>query len=115
MSDASAGTGSGTGRGTGEDPFTRFVRDVDFPGFVEDLLRGVYNAILGTSIVQMEAFGKLVKNVADAVEEYVDDVARTGAGCLDGLCSSRARAGAGARPEPPSETATTESGSDRES
>lgn len=79
MSDASAGQGRGTG-GTAS----------DFPTFVADLVQGVFQSIVGSSIQQMEAFGDLVKSVAESLNDFAGDVARTGAECLDGLCSARA-------------------------
>ncbi|HEX8903817.1 MAG TPA: hypothetical protein VF771_03190 [Longimicrobiaceae bacterium] len=85
MSETSAGTGAGTGSGPGAS-----AGSTDFPGFVADLLRGVYDSIVTASVMQMDAYLKLVKKVADSVDEYLDDVAKAGGECLEGLCSARA-------------------------
>jgi hypothetical protein len=109
MSDASSGESAGAGSRTSDDPFTRFVDDVDFPGFVADLIRSVYQDVVDASVQQMDAFGDLAKRVGESVGEFVDDIARTGSECLDGLCSARAWANAATdrpeRPEPTGEAA----------
>jgi hypothetical protein len=48
-------------------------RDVDFPAFVSDLVKGVFEAIVDSSIEQMRAYGDLVKNVTKAVDEFAHD------------------------------------------
>jgi hypothetical protein len=59
--------------------FEALVDAVDFPAFVANLIHGTFNAIVNASIEQMEAYGKLVKQVAEAVDaftqENVDDAA----------------------------------------
>src|SRR6266568_2499609 len=49
------------------------VRDVNFPAFVSGLIDGVFNAIVTASIKQMDAYQKLVANVAKTVDEYMKD------------------------------------------
>ena len=55
--------------------------EVDFPAFVAGLVNGVFDAIVGSSIEQMEAYGRLVADVAETVDGFVaedmsDDRAR---------------------------------------
>jgi hypothetical protein len=45
------------------------IDDVDFPAFVEDLIKGSFDAIVDSSIRQMEAYGDLLKDVAKSVDE----------------------------------------------
>jgi len=49
------------------------LRAIAFPTFVADLVRGTFNAILQTSIQQMEAFMRLVSNVGKTVDQFMDD------------------------------------------
>ena len=49
------------------------VRDVNFPAFVSGLIDGVFNAIVTALIKQMDAYQKLVANVAKTVDEYMKD------------------------------------------
>ena len=49
------------------------IRQVDFPGFVADLIKGVFNAVVDASIQQMEAYAELVANVAKSVDQYMKD------------------------------------------
>ncbi len=49
------------------------VHAVDFPGFVADLIQGVFQAIVDASIQQMEAFAELVANVSKSVDQYMKD------------------------------------------
>jgi hypothetical protein len=53
--------------------FTGLVQGVNFPGFVAGLIDGVFNAIVTASIKQMDAYQKLVANVAKSVDEYMKD------------------------------------------
>jgi hypothetical protein len=46
---------------------------IDFPRFVADLIKGTFNAIVDSSIQQMEAFGELVANVAKTVDQFMAD------------------------------------------
>ncbi len=49
------------------------VQAVDFPGFVSDLIQGVFQAVVDASIQQMEAYSELVANVAKSVDQYMKD------------------------------------------
>ncbi len=53
----------------------RVTRDtlnaIAFPTFVADLIKGTYFAIVQATIQQMEAFGKLLANVAQTVDEFM--------------------------------------------
>jgi hypothetical protein len=49
------------------------IENVDFPGFVAGLIDGVFNAIVSSSIKQMEAFAELVKNVSKSVDAFMRD------------------------------------------
>jgi hypothetical protein len=53
--------------------YTGMVRDVNFPAFVAGLIDGVFNAIVTSSIKQMDAYAELVKNVAKSVNEFMKD------------------------------------------
>lgn len=46
---------------------------IAFPTFVADLIRGTFNAIVQTSIQQMEAFVQLIGNVGKTVDEFMAD------------------------------------------
>jgi hypothetical protein len=68
---------------------------VDFPPFVAGLVEGVFTAIVSASIQQMDDCGELVKSTAGSLNDFIDEVAEAGAGCLDGLCAGRAVANTG--------------------
>ena len=53
--------------------YTDLVQKVDFPKFVAGLIHGVFDAIVSSSIKQMEAYADLVKNVAKSVDQYMKD------------------------------------------
>uniref|UniRef100_UPI0010F9FE6E hypothetical protein n=1 Tax=Ramlibacter sp. 2FC TaxID=2502188 RepID=UPI0010F9FE6E len=57
----------------GADAFTEMIQKVDFPQFVAGLIDGVFNAIVHSSIQQMEAYAELVRNVSKSVEQYMKD------------------------------------------
>src|ERR1044071_1393740 len=48
------------------------VAEVDFPDFVSNLLNGVFDAIVDSSIKQMEAYAKLVAGVARSLDKFSD-------------------------------------------
>jgi hypothetical protein len=48
------------------------VGEVDLPGFVSSLIKGVFEAIVDASIKQMEAYAKLVAGVEEALNEFSD-------------------------------------------
>jgi hypothetical protein len=50
-----------------------FLSQVDFPAFVSALVGGVFQAIVGASIEQMEAYARLVDEVAKTVDQFVDE------------------------------------------
>lgn len=47
------------------------VHAVNFPTFVNDLINGVFGAIVDASIQQMEAYAALISAVANSVDEFV--------------------------------------------
>jgi hypothetical protein len=55
----------------------RITRDtlnaIAFPTFVADLIKGTFQAIVNASIQQMEAYGKLLSNVAKTVDQFMSD------------------------------------------
>ncbi len=53
--------------------FGELVKKVDFPKFVSGLIKGVFQAIVDSSIQQMRAYGELVANVAKSVSDYAND------------------------------------------
>ena len=46
---------------------------VDFPTFVANLVKGVFHAIVESSIEQMEAYGRLVADVSKSLNEFRDE------------------------------------------
>jgi hypothetical protein len=50
-----------------------FMQAVDFPGFCAALIKGVFHSIVQTSIEQMEAYGKLVADVAKTLNQFRDE------------------------------------------
>lgn len=57
----------------GVEDFGNLVQTVDFPKFCASLVDGVFNAIVTSSIKQMQAYAELVKNVSKSVDEYMKD------------------------------------------
>ena len=51
----------------------KLVDEVDFPDFVADLLNGVFDANLMSSIDQMKAYAKLVAAVWKSVKSFSDE------------------------------------------
>jgi hypothetical protein len=49
--------------------FGALLEAVDFPNFVGTLIKDTFNAIVDSSIQQMEAYGKLVSEVATTIED----------------------------------------------
>ena len=49
------------------------LEKVNFPTFVSSLIEGVFHAIVKSSIEQMEAYGKLVANVAKSLNTFRDE------------------------------------------
>lgn len=54
-------------------PSDGLIDAVDFPGFVADLIGGVFDAIVDASIRQMEAYADLLASVAKTVDQFIDD------------------------------------------
>jgi hypothetical protein len=57
----------------GVEQFGQLVKKVDFPKFVSGLIKGVFQAIVESSIEQMRAYGELLANVAKTVGELAQD------------------------------------------
>ena len=53
--------------------FADLVQEVNFPAFVRDLINGVFNSIVTSSIQQMEAYSELIENVAKTVDQFIKD------------------------------------------
>ncbi|WP_367325936.1 hypothetical protein [Streptomyces sp. HUAS ZL42] len=68
-----AGQGGAVAAAAGTRSLANLVSSVDFPAFVSGLIQGVFQAIVDSSIQQMEAFAELVKNVSKSVDEYMKD------------------------------------------
>ena len=56
-----------------------FVENVDFPKFVRDLLKGVFDANLQVTLQQMETYQKLLKTATKSVAEFVNAIDNTAA------------------------------------
>jgi hypothetical protein len=52
----------------GEGPFA-----VDFPQFVSELINGVFGAIVGASIIQMNAYAELLADIAKGLSQFPDE------------------------------------------
>lgn len=57
----------------GVEQFGALVQKVDFPQFVGGLIKNVFQAIVDSSIQQMQAYGELLANVAKTVDQYARD------------------------------------------
>lgn len=58
-----------------------FVESVDFPKFVRDLLKGVFDANLDVTLKQMESYQKLLKTATQSISKFInaiDDAASFG-------------------------------------
>ncbi len=49
------------------------IGDVDFPSFVAELIRGVFQAIVQSSIEQMKAYAEMVQAVAKSLDDFTKD------------------------------------------
>jgi hypothetical protein len=56
-----------------------FIQDVDFPGFVRDLLKGVFDANLEVTLQQMQSFQELLKTATESVSRFVNAIDDTAA------------------------------------
>jgi hypothetical protein len=57
----------------GADNFKKYIGSVDFPAFVGGLIQNVFQAIVNASIQQMNAYGQLLKSVAQTVDQFASD------------------------------------------
>ena len=57
----------------GTEQFKNLVSAVDFPAFVGGLIQNVFQAIVNASIQQMQAYGELLKSVAQTVDQFAQD------------------------------------------
>jgi hypothetical protein len=57
----------------GVEQFRNLVGSVDFPSFVGGLIQNVFQAIVNASIQQMNAYGQLLKSVAQTVDQFAQD------------------------------------------
>ena len=64
-------TGKPAKQGAGS--YTDLIGKVDFPKFVGGLVEGVFNAIVTSSIKQMEAYSDMVANIAKSADQYMKD------------------------------------------
>jgi hypothetical protein len=56
-----------------------FVQAVDFPKFVRDLVKGVFDANLDVTIKQMETYGNLLKLATSTVARFINQIDNTAA------------------------------------
>ena len=49
------------------------VNEIDFPGFVSQLVHGTFDAIVDASIRQMESYSGLVSAVAKSVDQFTEE------------------------------------------
>jgi hypothetical protein len=68
LEDFTPAAASNIGRVTGET-----LRAISFPTFVADLIRGTFQAIVNSTIQQMEAYGQLLANVSRTVDQFMQD------------------------------------------
>ncbi|XZG68939.1 hypothetical protein ACTSKR_09755 [Chitinibacteraceae bacterium HSL-7] len=57
----------------GGEQFSKFVGSVDFPQFVGGLIQNVFQAIVSSSIQQMNAYAEMLKSVAQTVDQFAQD------------------------------------------
>jgi hypothetical protein len=56
-----------------------FIEEVDFPRFVRDLLKAVFDANLEVTLAQMEAYQKLLKTATESISKFVNAIDDTAA------------------------------------
>ena len=56
-----------------------FIEEIDFPKFVRDLVKGVFDANLEVTLKQMEAFQKLLKTATASVATFINKIDDTAA------------------------------------
>ena len=59
--------------GAGVTQAARMVNEIDFPQFVASLIQGTFQAIVDTSIQQMEAYAEMVKSVTASLNDFKDE------------------------------------------
>lgn len=57
----------------GAENFKKYIGSVDFPAFVGGLIQNVFQAIVNATIQQMNAYGELLKSVAQTVDQFAQD------------------------------------------
>lgn len=57
----------------------QFIDNVDFPKFVRDLLKGVFDANLQVTIQQMESYQRLLKSASADISKFVNAIDNTAA------------------------------------
>ena len=62
----------GAGLEKGVQQAGQILREVNFPDFVSALIKGVFQAIVDSSIQQMKAYGELVQSVAMSMNDFRD-------------------------------------------
>ena len=56
-----------------------FIDEVDFPGFVRDLLKGVFDANLEVTLAQMESYQQLLQTATASIAKFVNAIDDTAA------------------------------------
>lgn len=56
-----------------------FIQAVDFPTFVKNLLKGVFDANLAVTVQQMQAYGELLKTATASISKFVNAIDSTAA------------------------------------
>jgi hypothetical protein len=69
----SAGGGGGGAVGRAGEVARATLSAIDFPAFVASLIQGTFQAIVDSSIQQMEAYATMLKNVAGTVDRFMAD------------------------------------------
>lgn len=70
---ATPGAGGGGAVGRAGEVARATLSAIDFPSFVGSLIQGTFQAIVDSSIQQMEAYATLLKNVASTVDRFMAD------------------------------------------
>jgi len=86
LAETEAGTPATTGNGAAPAPSVKpqatetiarrtgaMVNEIDFPGFVAQLVHGTFDAIVDASIRQMESYSSLVSAVAKTVDQFTEE------------------------------------------
>jgi hypothetical protein len=54
-------------------PADLLLREVEFPAFVAELIHGVFQAVVDSSVQQMRAYGELIARASKSIDAFVDD------------------------------------------